>query len=149
MSSSQGLISLCQHAAVFVPVVQPQGLAQFTSVSVLPSLSLKNKQQQQSENKSWQSTSGYRQNYDQYTQYQQQTYPGFYSSWGYDQTGGMYGYNYPQYDYSQYSAAQVTAVSVKPAVQISVIVTQMGIILTSFFLFLGERNCSGGRRPGR
>uniref|UniRef100_A0A669CHK3 tRNA selenocysteine 1-associated protein 1 n=1 Tax=Oreochromis niloticus TaxID=8128 RepID=A0A669CHK3_ORENI len=96
--------------------------------------------QQQSENKSWQSTSGYRQNYDQYTQYQQQTYPGFYSSWGYDQTGGMYGYNYPQYDYSQYSAAQVTAVSVKPAVQISVIVTQMGIILTSFFLFLGERN---------
>uniref|UniRef100_I3JAP8 tRNA selenocysteine 1-associated protein 1 n=1 Tax=Oreochromis niloticus TaxID=8128 RepID=I3JAP8_ORENI len=79
-------------------------------------LSLANKQQQQSENKSWQSTSGYRQNYDQYTQYQQQTYPGFYSSWGYDQTGGMYGYNYPQYDYSQYSAAQVTAVSVKPAV---------------------------------
>uniref|UniRef100_A0A3P8QCY7 tRNA selenocysteine 1-associated protein 1 n=2 Tax=Astatotilapia calliptera TaxID=8154 RepID=A0A3P8QCY7_ASTCA len=66
---------------------------------------LKNKQQQ-SEHKSWQSTSGYRQNYDQYTQYQQQTYPGFYSSWGYDQTGGMYGYNYPQYDYSQYSAAQ-------------------------------------------
>uniref|UniRef100_A0A3B4FS40 tRNA selenocysteine 1-associated protein 1 n=1 Tax=Pundamilia nyererei TaxID=303518 RepID=A0A3B4FS40_9CICH len=49
-----------------------------------------------------------KQNYDQYTQYQQQTYPGFYSSWGYDQTGGMYGYNYPQYDYSQYSAAQVT-----------------------------------------
>lgn len=122
--SSQNLTSLCQDTAVFVPVVQPQRLAQFTSVSVLSSLSLKNKQQQ-SEHKSWQSTSGYRQNYDQYTQYQQQTYPGFYSSWGYDQTGGMYGYNYPQYDYSQYSAAQVTAVSVKPELQISVIVKQM------------------------
>uniref|UniRef100_A0A3Q0R046 tRNA selenocysteine 1-associated protein 1 n=1 Tax=Amphilophus citrinellus TaxID=61819 RepID=A0A3Q0R046_AMPCI len=60
----------------------------------------------QDKHKAWQSTSGYRHNYDQYTQYHQQAYPGFYSSWGYDQTGGMYGYNYPQYDYSQYSATQ-------------------------------------------
>uniref|UniRef100_A0A3Q0R5I0 tRNA selenocysteine 1-associated protein 1 n=1 Tax=Amphilophus citrinellus TaxID=61819 RepID=A0A3Q0R5I0_AMPCI len=40
-------------------------------------LSLANKQQQQqSEHKAWQSTSGYRHNYDQYTQYHQQAYPG-------------------------------------------------------------------------
>ncbi|XP_054877858.1 tRNA selenocysteine 1-associated protein 1-like isoform X1 [Poeciliopsis prolifica] len=69
---------------------------------------LRNKlQQQQSESKpSWQSSSGYRHGYDQYDQYQQQAYPGYYSSWGYDQTAGMYGYTYPQYDYSQYAQVQ-------------------------------------------
>ncbi|XP_078124121.1 tRNA selenocysteine 1-associated protein 1-like isoform X3 [Sander vitreus] len=71
---------------------------------------LRNRQQQQqqpSEHKSWQSNSGYRPSYDQYSQYQQQAYPGYYPSWGYDQTGGGYGYNYqPQYDYTQYPAAQ-------------------------------------------
>ncbi|XP_014832247.1 PREDICTED: tRNA selenocysteine 1-associated protein 1 isoform X3 [Poecilia mexicana] len=69
---------------------------------------LRNKlQQQQSESKqSWQSSSGYRYGYDQYDQYQQQAYPGYYSSWGYDQTAGMYGYTYPQYDYSQYAQVQ-------------------------------------------
>ncbi|TKS88169.1 tRNA selenocysteine 1-associated protein 1 SECp43 tRNA selenocysteine-associated protein 1 [Collichthys lucidus] len=41
-------------------------------------------------------------NYDQYNHYQQQAYPGYYPSWGYDQTGGGYGYNYQQYDYTQY-----------------------------------------------
>lgn len=60
--------------------------------------------QQQSESKSWQASTGYRGSYDQYSQYQQQ-YPGYYSSWGYDQTGG-YGYNYPQYDYTQYPPPQ-------------------------------------------
>ncbi|XP_027132442.1 tRNA selenocysteine 1-associated protein 1 isoform X5 [Larimichthys crocea] len=68
----------------------------------------KNRQQQQqqpqqpSEHRSWQSSSGYRNNYDQYNHYQQQAYPGYYPSWGYDQTGGGYGYNYQQYDYTQY-----------------------------------------------
>lgn len=69
-------------------------------------LSLRNKQQQQqkqSEHKSLQSSSGYGTSYDQYSQYQQQAYAGYYSSWGYDQTGGGYGYNYPQYDYTQYN----------------------------------------------
>ncbi|XP_053190967.1 tRNA selenocysteine 1-associated protein 1-like isoform X3 [Scomber japonicus] len=68
---------------------------------------LRNRQQQQSEQKSWQSNSGYRANYDQYSQYQQQGYPGYYPSWGYDQTGG-YGYNYQQYDYTQYPPPQET-----------------------------------------
>uniref|UniRef100_A0A3Q3K6U7 tRNA selenocysteine 1-associated protein 1 n=1 Tax=Monopterus albus TaxID=43700 RepID=A0A3Q3K6U7_MONAL len=47
--------------------------------------------------------------YDQYNQYQQQAYPGYYSSWGYDQSGGGYGYNYQQYDYTQYPPPQVSA----------------------------------------
>lgn len=79
--------------------------------SLLPSCpSLRNKQQQQQSDgkQSWQTSSGYRYGYDQYDQYQQQAYPGYYSSWGYDQTAGMYGYTYPQYDYSQYAAAQVS-----------------------------------------
>ncbi|XP_040908804.1 tRNA selenocysteine 1-associated protein 1-like isoform X2 [Toxotes jaculatrix] len=63
-------------------------------------------QQQQHSDRSWQTSSGYRHNYDQYNQYQQQAYPGCYSSWGYDQTGGAYGYNYQQYDYSQYPPPQ-------------------------------------------
>ncbi|KAM8767098.1 tRNA selenocysteine 1-associated protein 1-like isoform 1-T1 [Acanthopagrus schlegelii] len=54
-------------------------------------------QQQQSEHKSWQSSSAYRNSYDQYNLYQQQAYPGYYPSWGYDQTG----YDYQQYDYTQ------------------------------------------------
>ncbi|XP_041665805.1 tRNA selenocysteine 1-associated protein 1-like isoform X2 [Cheilinus undulatus] len=70
------------------------------------SLAANKNRQQQSENKSWSSSSSY--NYDQYNQYNQynqysqyqQAYPGYYSSWGYDQNG--YGYNYPQYDYTQY-----------------------------------------------
>ncbi|XP_069032563.1 tRNA selenocysteine 1-associated protein 1-like isoform X2 [Embiotoca jacksoni] len=69
---------------------------------------LRNKQQQQqSEQRSWQSSSGYRNSYDQYNQYQQQGYPGgYYPGWGYDQTGGVYGYNYQQYDYTQYPPPQ-------------------------------------------
>lgn len=71
-------------------------------------LSLRNRQQQQqSEPRSLQSSSTYRTDYDQYNQYQQQqAYPGYYSSWGYDQTGG-YAYNYQQYDYTQYPPLQV------------------------------------------
>lgn len=65
---------------------------------------LRNKPQQ-SENKAWSPTS-YTSSYDQYSQYQQQTYPGYYPSWGYDQTAAGYGYNYQQYDYSQYPPAQ-------------------------------------------
>ncbi|KAM9838179.1 tRNA selenocysteine 1-associated protein 1-like isoform 2-T2 [Aulostomus maculatus] len=61
---------------------------------------------QQSENKSWQSTSAYTPSYDQYNQYQQQAYSGYYPSWGYDQTGAGYGYNYQQYDYTQYPPPQ-------------------------------------------
>uniref|UniRef100_A0A3B3YRX1 tRNA selenocysteine 1-associated protein 1 n=1 Tax=Poecilia mexicana TaxID=48701 RepID=A0A3B3YRX1_9TELE len=61
--------------------------------------------------------------YDQYDQYQQQAYPGYYSSWGYDQTAGMYGYTYPQYDYSQYVAVQfVTLVFVACVVDPSLVV---------------------------
>ncbi|XP_045914333.1 tRNA selenocysteine 1-associated protein 1-like isoform X5 [Micropterus dolomieu] len=67
----------------------------------------KNRQQQQSEHRSsWQSSTGYKHNHDQYNQYQQHAYPGYYSSWGYDQTGGEYGYNYQQYDYTQYPPPQ-------------------------------------------
>lgn len=73
-----------------------------------PSLSsLRNRQPQQSETRAAQPSSGYRSDYDQYSQYhQQQMYPGYYSSWGYDQTG--YAYNGQLYDYSQYPAAQVS-----------------------------------------
>lgn len=75
--------------------------------AVSPSVSLRNKQPQQSEQKqTYPSSSGY--SYDQYSQYQNQAYPGYYSSWGYDQTAAMYGYSYPQYDYSQYAATQVS-----------------------------------------
>ncbi|XP_022599869.1 tRNA selenocysteine 1-associated protein 1 isoform X2 [Seriola dumerili] len=63
-------------------------------------------QQQQHSDRSWQPSSGYRNSYDQYNQYQQQAYPGYYPSWGYDQTGGGYGYNYQQYDYTQYPPPQ-------------------------------------------
>ncbi|TNM93098.1 tRNA selenocysteine 1-associated protein 1 isoform X2 [Takifugu rubripes] len=66
---------------------------------------LRNRQPQQSETRAAQPSSGYRGDYDQYSQYhQQQMYPGYYSSWGYDQTG--YAYNNQLYDYSQYPAAQ-------------------------------------------
>lgn len=72
--------------------------------------SLRNRQPQQSETRSVQSSSGYRNDYDQYSQYhQQQMYPGYYSSWGFDQTG--YTYNNQLYDYSQYPASQVSCVS--------------------------------------
>lgn len=72
-----------------------------------PSSSLRNRQPQQSETRAAQPSSGYRGDYDQYSQYhQQQMYPGYYSSWGYDQTG--YAYNNQLYDYSQYPAAQVS-----------------------------------------
>ncbi|KAM6974138.1 tRNA selenocysteine 1-associated protein 1-like isoform 4-T4 [Tautogolabrus adspersus] len=89
---------------------------------------LRNRQQQQSENKSWQPGSSYKYNYDpynQYNQYQQQAYPGYYNSWGYDQNGAGYGYNYPQYDYSQYAAQQccvtlcVSAADPSPEVDVS------------------------------
>lgn len=53
-----------------------------------------------------QTSSGYRSDYDQYSQYhQQQMYPGYYSSWGFDQAG--YPYSCQLYDYSQYPASQV------------------------------------------
>lgn len=81
--------------------------------------SLRNRQPQQSETRSVQSSSGYRNDYDQYSQYhQQQMYPGYYSSWGFDQTG--YTYNNQLYDYSQYPASQVSCVC----------------LYTSYFLFL-------------
>ncbi|XP_034561004.1 tRNA selenocysteine 1-associated protein 1-like isoform X1 [Notolabrus celidotus] len=70
---------------------------------------LRNRQQQQSENRSWQSNSSHQYNYDQYNQYNQynqQAYPGYYNSWGYDQNGGGYGYNYQPYDYTQYPPPQ-------------------------------------------
>ncbi|XP_029370241.1 tRNA selenocysteine 1-associated protein 1 isoform X2 [Echeneis naucrates] len=63
-------------------------------------------QQQHSTDRSWQQSSGYRHNYDQYNQYQQQAYSGYYPSWGYEQTGAGYGYNYQQYDYTQYPPPQ-------------------------------------------
>ncbi|KAM7383697.1 hypothetical protein PAMA_011179 [Pampus argenteus] len=63
-------------------------------------------QQQQSEPRTWQSSSGYKPSYDQYNHYQQQAYPGYYPSWGYDQTTAGYGYNYQQYDYTQYPPPQ-------------------------------------------
>ncbi|KAM9306261.1 tRNA selenocysteine 1-associated protein 1-like [Pholidichthys leucotaenia] len=70
------------------------------------SLAANNLKNKPPEQKSWQSNSTYRQSY---SQYQQQAYPGYYSSWGYDQTA-MYGYSYPQYDYSQYVQTQETEV---------------------------------------
>ncbi|XP_061521231.1 tRNA selenocysteine 1-associated protein 1-like isoform X1 [Phyllopteryx taeniolatus] len=57
----------------------------------------------QPETKTWPSSTSYTPTYDHYSQYQQQAYPNYYSSWGYDQTAAGYGYNYPQYDYSQYA----------------------------------------------
>ena len=77
-------------------------------------LSLRNRQQQQqSEPRSGYSTA-YRNGYDQYSQYQQQAYPGYYPSWGYDPNAAAgYGYNYQQYDYSQYTPTQVSSLSVK------------------------------------
>ncbi|XP_012714368.2 tRNA selenocysteine 1-associated protein 1 isoform X2 [Fundulus heteroclitus] len=88
---------------------------------------LRNKQQQQqSESKhSWQSSSGYRYGYDQYDQYQHQAYQGYYSSWGYDQTAGIYGYSYPQYDYTQYTqeseAVQEEEVEEDPSLVVDVV----------------------------
>ncbi|XP_068189010.1 tRNA selenocysteine 1-associated protein 1-like isoform X2 [Antennarius striatus] len=71
----------------------------------LAASNLRNKpQQKQLEGDPSQSSSGYATSYDQYSQYQQQAYAGYYSSWNYDQSGA-YGYSYPQYDYSQYGAA--------------------------------------------
>lgn len=62
-------------------------------------------QQQQSDHRSWQSSSGgYRNSTDQYTQ--QQAFHEYFSPWGYDQTGGEYSYNYQQYDYTQYPPPQ-------------------------------------------
>ncbi|XP_037120250.1 tRNA selenocysteine 1-associated protein 1-like isoform X1 [Syngnathus acus] len=60
----------------------------------------------QPETKAWPTGTGYTPPYDQYSQYQQQAYPNYYSSWGYDQTAATYGYTYPQYDYSQYAQSQ-------------------------------------------
>uniref|UniRef100_A0A3B4XH82 tRNA selenocysteine 1-associated protein 1 n=1 Tax=Seriola lalandi dorsalis TaxID=1841481 RepID=A0A3B4XH82_SERLL len=68
--------------------------------------------------KSWQPSSGYRNSYDQYNQYQQQAYPGYYPSWGYDQTGGGYGYNYQQYDYTQYPPPQVSSLYPSPELDV-------------------------------
>ncbi|KAL6099300.1 tRNA selenocysteine 1-associated protein 1-like isoform X2 [Pungitius pungitius] len=72
------------------------------------SLAANKNRPQPSEHRSWQSSSGYKPSYDQYNQYQQQAYPGYYPSWGYDQTGAGYGYNYQQYDYTQYPPPQET-----------------------------------------
>ncbi|KAM3849892.1 tRNA selenocysteine 1-associated protein 1-like [Diretmus argenteus] len=63
------------------------------------SLAANKNRQQPSDNRSWPSNSGYRQNNYQYNQ---QMYSGYYSNWGYDQNGGNYGYNYNQYDYTNY-----------------------------------------------
>ncbi|XP_077446337.1 tRNA selenocysteine 1-associated protein 1-like isoform X2 [Stigmatopora argus] len=60
----------------------------------------------QPETKAWPSSTSYPPTYDQYNQYQQQAYPNYYSSWGYDQNAAGYGYNYPQYDYSQLAQSQ-------------------------------------------
>ncbi|XP_077599845.1 tRNA selenocysteine 1-associated protein 1-like isoform X2 [Stigmatopora nigra] len=60
----------------------------------------------QPETKTWPSNTPYTPTYDQYSQYQQQAYPNYYSSWGYDQNTAGYGYNYPQYDYSQLAQSQ-------------------------------------------
>ncbi|XP_061753915.1 tRNA selenocysteine 1-associated protein 1-like isoform X4 [Nerophis ophidion] len=60
----------------------------------------------QTETKTWPTTASYTTTYDQYSQYQQQAYPNYYSSWGYDQTAATYGYDYSQYDYSQYAQQQ-------------------------------------------
>ncbi|CAF95099.1 unnamed protein product, partial [Tetraodon nigroviridis] len=68
---------------------------------------LRNRPPQQADSRPAQSSTGYRSDYDQYSQYhqqQQQMYPGYYSSWGYDQAG--YPYSCQMYDYSQYAAAQ-------------------------------------------
>lgn len=86
-----------------------------SDVHVSPSLvSLRNRPpQQQQSDRSWQSNSGYTHSYDQYNQYnqyQQQAYPGYYSPWGYDQTGA--GYGYQQYDYTQYPPPQVSALCI-------------------------------------
>lgn len=63
------------------------------------SLAANKNRQQQSDNRSWQSNSGYRQSYHQYNQ---QPYSGYYPHWGYDQSGGSYGC-YNQYDYTHYA----------------------------------------------
>uniref|UniRef100_A0A3Q2D926 tRNA selenocysteine 1-associated protein 1 n=1 Tax=Cyprinodon variegatus TaxID=28743 RepID=A0A3Q2D926_CYPVA len=64
---------------------------------------------------------GYKYGYDQYDQYQNQAYPGYYSSWGYDQTAAMYGYSYPQYDYTQYAQLQVEEEVEDPGVVVDVV----------------------------
>ena len=72
-------------------------------------MSFRNRQPQA--DRSWQSNSGgYRENYHQY---QQQPYSGngYYANWGYDQTGGNYGYNH--YDYTQYPPPQSQVSSLK------------------------------------
>lgn len=95
--------------------------------------SLRNRPPQQSDARPAQSSSGYRSDYDQYSQYhQQQMYPGYYSSWGYDQSG--YPYNCQLYDYSQYPASQVRRVSVSA--------TRLGfsvMLLFSQWIFLFRR----------
>ncbi|XP_076013353.1 tRNA selenocysteine 1-associated protein 1-like isoform X2 [Genypterus blacodes] len=89
-----------------------QGAVGLGSKPLRLSLAANKNRQQQTEHKSWQPSSGaYKQNYDQYNQYQQQAYSGYYSPWGYDQSGAAYGYNYQQYDYSQYPPAQESEVA--------------------------------------
>uniref|UniRef100_A0A3P9Q556 tRNA selenocysteine 1-associated protein 1 n=1 Tax=Poecilia reticulata TaxID=8081 RepID=A0A3P9Q556_POERE len=83
--------------------------------------------------------SGYRYGYDQYDQYQQQAYPGYYSSWGYDQTAGMYGYTYPQYDYSQYAQVQVS--SLYPSLVVDVVETNRSFIDLSEELYDAITDC--------
>lgn len=91
----------------------------------------------QPEPKTWPSSTGYTPPYDQYSQYhQQQAYPNYYSSWGYDQTAATYGYTYPQYDYSQYAQSQVSS---RFRFWIHILSIEM---MTSWLVFLGSR-CSG------
>lgn len=84
----------------FVGVCSPT-----VQLQLFPASSLRNRPPQQSDSRPAQSSSGYRGDYEQYSQYQQQMYPGYYSSWGFEQAG--YPYGCQLYDYSQYPAAQV------------------------------------------
>lgn len=95
--------------------------------SNLPSFSsLRNRPPQPSDTRAAQSSSGYRSDYDQYSQYQQM-YPGYYPSWGYDQSGYAYG---QMYDYSQYPASQVGPAGLGSALHVHT---------RSHSLFLGRR----------
>ncbi|XP_019712880.1 tRNA selenocysteine 1-associated protein 1 isoform X2 [Hippocampus comes] len=94
----------------------------------------------QPEPKTWPTSTGYTPPYDQYSQYhQQQAYPNYYSSWGYDQTAATYGYTYPQYDYSQYAQSQEVDVQddglEDPSAELDVVETNKRFIQNSEELY--------------
>lgn len=97
---------LSRPQPVCVSAAQQQANPAASSLSSLSSL--RNRPPQQSDSsRPVSSNAGYRSDYEQYSQYQQQQmYPGYYSSWGYDQSG--YPYSCQLYDYSQYPASQVS-----------------------------------------